>query len=70
MLRRGGTRLARALALLLLLGFWSRIALWLEALNPWRPVAEAACDDGASIDPNGCPRGQSADDGFSIDPNG
>ncbi|HWM94587.1 MAG TPA: hypothetical protein VN493_27785 [Thermoanaerobaculia bacterium] len=78
MLRRGGTRLARALVLTLLLGsLWSRLALWMEMLNPWRAVTAAACDDGASIDPNGCPRPQgvdqptpAGDDGAHIDPNG
>lgn len=72
MLRRGGTRLARALTLALLLGsLWSRLALWMENLNPWRAVTAAACDDGLHIDPNGCPRPQTTgDEGWSIDPNG
>ncbi len=77
MLRRGGT-LAGALALAALLGLppdpglgslWS----WI-----WSAVTAPGCDDGASIDPNGCPRSQeedgqpapSKDDGASIDPDG
>ncbi|HEX5716474.1 MAG TPA: hypothetical protein VF179_09960 [Thermoanaerobaculia bacterium] len=80
MLRRGGTSLAGALALAALLGLppdrglgslWS----WI-----WSAVTAASCDDGLSIDPNGCPRSQeqedegqpppTKDDGPLIDPNG
>ena len=77
MLRRGGT-LAAALALAALLGLppdgglgslWS----WI-----WSAVTAQSCDDGAHIDPNGCPRGQEedgqpapgTDDGPMIDPDG
>lgn len=77
MLRKGGT-FAGALALAALLGLppdpglgslWS----WI-----WSALAAPGCDDGLSIDPNGCPRGQEeegqpkprADDGWSIDPDG
>jgi hypothetical protein len=77
MLRRGGT-LAGALALAAMLGLppdpglgslWS----WI-----WSVVTAPSCDDGASIDPNGCPRSQGKegqpvpdpDDGLHIDPDG
>ncbi|MFL6290101.1 MAG: hypothetical protein ACJ759_04320 [Thermoanaerobaculia bacterium] len=77
MLRRGGT-LAGALALAALLGLPPEQGLGSLWSWIWSAVTAPSCDQGASIDPNGCPRSQEEDgqpashpdDGWSIDPNG
>lgn len=55
MSRRGGNRLAVLLMTGVLVGgLWDWGVRWLgNVLDPWRPVAEAACDDGLMIDPDG-----------------
>jgi hypothetical protein len=68
MLRRGGT-LAGALALAALLGLAPDPGLGSLWNWIWSAITAPSCDDGASIDPNGCPRSQ-GDDGWSIDPDG
>jgi hypothetical protein len=87
MSRRGGNHLAVLLMTGVLLGnLWDWGARWLETiLEPWAPVAQTACDQGAMIDPDGkCrsllveqqglmidPDGQpTANHGVMIDPNG
>lgn len=52
-------------------GLLQRVAVWL-GLTP-DPGFVFKCDEGSSIDPNGCPKAtdsSKADDGAHIDPNG
>ena len=59
-------------------GFLPRVLAWL-GVGPDRNVVVKRCDDGATIDPNGCPKasgvlptsrsgGMRADDGSRVDP--
>lgn len=73
MSRRGGNRLAVLLMTGVLLGdLWNWGARWLETvLSPWEPVAQADCDQGSMIDPDGKCRALLVEqDGPLIDPNG
>jgi hypothetical protein len=51
---------------------WNWGARWLETiLEPWAPVAQATCDHGSMIDPDGQCRSLVVEQhGLSIDPNG
>ena len=77
MLRRGGT-LVGAVALAGLLGLPPEQGLGSLWSWIWSAVAAASCDDGFSIDPNGCPSSQAeegqpapeGDHGAHIDPDG
>lgn len=73
MSRRGGNRLAVLLMTGVLLGnLWDWGTRWLETvLAPWESSAQADCDQGLMIDPDGKCRSLLVEQqGAMIDPNG